>query len=764
MGLATNRRLRFLSKPYVGPVIVGLLLGITLNIIAAPFVGDTCHNVIPNNGDGENLVKLRETKSVEDAQMKAPNDQDEKMEKTLIFEQAPPPNNQFKVKPKKLFRPRYVSTELGIKEKLFVAAITSPATIDTFGVALNKTVSSHVTQLVFFTQSPPTNPPPGLTLVLIKNQAPSEMPIYILKYIVETYADVFDFFMIITDRTHLRAEKVFDFVSHISVSENIHMGSPEVNTKYCNIEGSVILSQSVMQSISTELDWCLKNPHPTSPSMTLGICVEHASGLPCQDTGGGKTYPYFHVEDFDYDDDIDALRGNPKFNTSIAVYPMPDDIAHYKVHRYFCLLELNQTRQEIDRTKKNIMKMSKMAPAGTSDMSWPLGTPETLHGLSRFDLIRWAYFTETHIYFEDDFTNIRPLIGVHKQDVEAILELAIGNIEKKYTQFQFHSLLNGYRRFDPTRGMEYILDLKLVGKEDVSSRVETRVHLLRPLGKVEILPVPYVTEHRRIDLILPVAADDLKGFATFLEAYRKTCLTNHDNTHLRILFIYKNRTDGDKTDQFALPKSLIDYYQNKHINQTGKISWQAFEFHEPYVSDFVLMDLLTRNYKQSSLLLIGSVGMELTIDFLNRVRMNTIINWQVFFPISFWQFKPNLVYQKFPYPSQVELGAKYGFFNKHSFQHCSFYVSDYLEARKRLSPYDAMQSDLFHMFLRYEKLNVFRAAEPSLRHKWKDVVCDPLAPETVYHNCLAHNSEGLASRSQLATLLFEQTMGSQEHH
>lgn len=355
--------------------------------------------------------------------------------------------------------------------------------------------------------------------------------------------------------------------------------------------------------------------------------------------------------------------------------------------------------------------------------------------------------------------------GVEKQDVEEILELSIKNIESKYNHaFQFHSLLNGYRRFDPTRGMEYILDLKLFNKADVTSRIETRVHLLRPLGKVEIVPVPYVTEHTRVDLILPVAADDLKSFATFLEAFRKTCLTNFDNTYLRVIFVYKNRTGRDKTDPFAIPKSLINYYQNKHVNQTGKISWRAYEFQQSYVSEFVLMDLLSRDYKPNSLLLIGSVGMELTLDFLNRVRMNTIVNWQVFFPISFWQYKPNLIYEKFPYPSQVEIGAKFGFFNMHSFQHCSFYMSDYLEARKRLSPYDATQSDLFTMFLKYEKLNVFRAAEPSLRHKWKDVTCDPRAPETVYHHCLEHSAQGLASRSQLATLLFQQTLKSKQHH
>ncbi len=30
---------------------------------------------------------------------------------------------------------------------------------------------------------------------------------------------------------------------------------------------------------------------------------------------------------------------------------------------------------------------------------------------TRFEVIRWDYFTETHIYLDNEFTNVRPLIG-----------------------------------------------------------------------------------------------------------------------------------------------------------------------------------------------------------------------------------------------------------------------------------------------------------------------------------------------------------------
>ena len=46
-----------------------------------------------------------------------------------------------------------------------------------------------------------------------------------------------------------------------------------------------------------------------------------------------KEYRHYKVEDFDYDDDIASLREDWRFNSSFSVYPMPDDLSLFKVHR-----------------------------------------------------------------------------------------------------------------------------------------------------------------------------------------------------------------------------------------------------------------------------------------------------------------------------------------------------------------------------------------------------------------------------------------------
>ena len=70
---------------------------------------------------------------------------------------------------------------------------------------------------------------------------------------------------------------------------------------------------------------------------------------------------------------------------------------------------------------------------------------------------------------------------------------------------------------------------------------------------------------------------------------------------------------------------------------------------------------------------------------------------------------------------------------------------------------DHIQSDedLFDMFLNC-KLHVFRAVDPAMKQHYQKRVCRPTMTEDRYHRCLASRADGLASRSQLAVLIFQQ--------
>lgn len=68
---------------------------------------------------------------------------------------------------------------------------------------------------------------------------------YVLKYISEYFFYIYDYYMFIIDRTYIRVEKIIEFVSYISISEDIYMGVVNIYVEnisdMCFLEGGVII-------------------------------------------------------------------------------------------------------------------------------------------------------------------------------------------------------------------------------------------------------------------------------------------------------------------------------------------------------------------------------------------------------------------------------------------------------------------------------------------------------------------------------------------
>lgn len=158
-----------------------------------------------------------------------------------------------------------------------------------------------------------------------------------------------------------------------------------------------------------------------------------------------------------------------------------------------------------------------------------------------------------------------------------------------------------------------------------------------------------------------------------------------------------------------------------------------------------------------------TIGMVLNNELLNRVRINTIPGWQVFFPVGFWQYKLNIIYEKKPFPTEIEFSSKTGHYDVLSYEHGSFYNSDYKEARKSMTEAELSDYDIYEMFVRYGKLHVFRAVEPEFKHHYLHLDCQPSSPKAMYDRCMERKSLNLATRSQLAKRIF-QYQASREAH
>lgn len=65
--------------------------------------------------------------------------------------------------------------------------------------------------------------------------------------------------------------------------------------------------------------------------------------------------------------------------------------------------------------------MSEMTPGRRSSVTWPIGIPSGNVPTNRFDVLRWDYFTDTEVYLNSDFSNVKKLEGADKKDIQVTI-------------------------------------------------------------------------------------------------------------------------------------------------------------------------------------------------------------------------------------------------------------------------------------------------------------------------------------------------------
>ncbi|XP_060103857.1 chondroitin sulfate glucuronyltransferase [Heteronotia binoei] len=670
---------------------------------------------------------------------------------------------------KKVLRTRYVQTELGFRERLFVAVLSSKATLNTLAVAVNKTVAHHFSHLLYFTGLRGAKAPHGMTLVSHGDERPVWLMYETVRYIHQHLGGDYDWFFFMQDDTYAHAEQVKALVSHLSINQDVYLGRAEEfiggeeHARYCHGGFGYLLSRSLLLKLHPYLDSCRNEILSVRPDEWLGRCLVDFLGISCVSQHQGQPYLTYELAK---NADPEEAEGQG-FWGAAAVHPVTEASLMFRLHRRFSRMQLEKTYQEIEQLQMQIRNLSSLLPAGEAGLTWPVGISAPFVPRSRFEVIGWEYFTEQHSFACPSGAPKCQLVGASKADVGDVLQAALEQLNRRYQpQLRFHKrqLLNGYRRFDPMRGMEYQLDLLLEAttQKGHGRLLAKRVSLLRPLSRVEIIPMPYVTEATRVQLVLPLTVQERDFAGSFLDTFAMNALDMHENARLLLLFVYDpyDAQRVSQVDVFAGVKDMVAELEKRYVDV--KIPWVSVKTEVP--SQVKLMDMVSKKHPVDTLFFLASVWTEVTGEVLNHCRMNAISSWQVFFPVHFQEFNPVLAFRgEQPAPSSSSTDfLRDGHFDRHVFAEACFYNSDYMAARTKLAA-DLLDRDealegleVFDVFLRYSELHLFRAVEPGLVQKYVLRSCDPRLSEELYHHCVLSNLEGLASRSHLAAALFEQ--------
>ncbi|KAM6892560.1 chondroitin sulfate glucuronyltransferase [Lycodopsis pacificus] len=744
------------------PLILGLSLGCSLSLLMVSWTqGDT------DDSCGDELGNGRLFRTREDAQRDSRDGAGDEDVQPRIVPYHKDPNKPHK----KVLRTRYIHTELGIRERLLVGVLTSRATLNTLAVAVNRTVAHRFHRTFFFTGLRSPKLPHGMTVVVHGDDRPVWLMYETIRHLHQRYGSDYDWFLLAQDDTYMQADRLSELVGHLSAGQDLYMGRAEEfiggeeKARYCHGGYGYLLSRSLLARLQPHLDTCRNDILSVRPDEWLGRCIIDYLGLSCVEVHQEMTYRYFELGKNADPEREDGVQ----FKNAFTVHPISEPNLMYRLHKRFSQIELEWTYLQIQQLQVQINNLSDLTPEGKAGVTWPIGINPPFKPRTRFEVINWEYFTEEHIYSCIDSSPKCEMRGADRADVNAVLEIAVERLNERYQpqlRFRKRRLLNGYRRFDPTRGMEYVLDLALEAytQKGHSQVIAKRVNLLRPLSAVEIIPMPYVTEATRVQVILPVTAQDQDFVGNFLDMYVMNTLDTHDNVLLTFLFIYDpfDAQRVSQTDVFAGIKAMIGEVEKRYGDV--KIPWISVKTEVP--SQVKLMDIISKKHPVDTLFFLAGVWTEVNADFLNRCRMNAISNWQVFFPIHFQEYSPAVLYRD-QQPSAASSSfasesLRDGHFDRHVFDEACFYNADYMTARTKMAAdildnEELLESmDVYDIFVRYSGLHVFRAVEPALIQKYVRRACNPRFSEDIYHRCVLSNLEGLGSRSHLAMALFEQ--------
>lgn len=184
-------------------------------------------------------------------------------------------------------RARYYSTELGIKEKLFIGILSSPQTIRTLGSALNRTLSKYANKVLFFLEGAEADTFDVNigSVVGFSDKQEILAPFNMLQYVADNFLNEYDFYFFTKDTSHIRGQVLNELVNHISITHNVHMGQPlDSDSLYCSLDAGVLLSHNVFLQTVKDLDWCIQHTFSQSNSNNFGRCVLHGTEQPCIST------------------------------------------------------------------------------------------------------------------------------------------------------------------------------------------------------------------------------------------------------------------------------------------------------------------------------------------------------------------------------------------------------------------------------------------------------------------------------------------------
>lgn len=427
----------------------------------------------------------------------------------------------------------------------------------------------------------------------------------------------------------------------------------------------------------------------------------------------------------------------PHLRSLITLHPIKNPHNMLSVHHFYKSLDLEEQYEDIHAAALYLNNLCRQLPAGVSPpLSVSAGCDIKLHPylayfnassklnpqgskllgylahrdrvpfflkpVDKFDVHLWTHFNDSLVQevgvVSPQFAPKDSLVA----EVSHVLSMLRPYIRARHApkEVTVRHLLDGYTRFNPHLGREFMLHLSLSVGSDIKYE---RYHVIREIGpQVAVVDLPTVSSRLRINVILPLAQVD-EGFVEFLKSLAQVGLQHPENAVHLVVVVFQDE-HAHSVEQ-ALKAFTVD---------TFPMSVTVSMHHGAY-SSLKALDVGVASLEggSSSLAFLADVRIRFGPGFFRRCRSNAALGQRVYFPTPFRLYQTD--FRNFSDGSVPPIQAWSGEWALYEMRMACIFKQDYEAVGGH---YDKKYPADFFEAVRGSHLDIMQAPEPGLFRAW----------------------------------------------
>nr|WNN25237.1 chondroitin sulfate synthase 1 [Sinonovacula constricta] len=687
---------------------------------------------------------------------------------------------------------------------LFVGVMTAKKYLDSRAVSAYKTWARSINGKVVFFSSEGSTSKYDIPFVSLKNvddsYPPQKKSFSMLKYMADHYLDKYEWFMRADDDAFVKGDLMEQFLRSVNSSKPQFIGQAGVGTKeeigllslgntdnYCMGGTGIVFSHETLRKIAPHLKYCVNNLYTTHEDVEIGRCVRQFAGIPC--TWAFEMQKLFYQNFKEYRGSfIDTLQ-DKEVQTALTMHPIKDPSYQYRINNHFTSEKILALRQKEIELQREISDMNQLLNEQTKTMNKYGLRPSvtTFIPTKEKDVLGWEYVSTRSV---SSHLNVNPRKGMnafrkHALDntVYQTMDIINKNSRQRGRTIDFKDVLYGYVQTDPLNGVSYILDILLTYRKHkgktMNAPVRRHAYLHQTFTETEFIEDPLTLAQRdqldsqmspftykhligskipqaklkeTVHFIVPLAGK-VREFDRFMKNYEDICLRTRENSQMHVVLFTKN-SFPDEVEEIL---KIVGQYQKKYGGELLEVLEADGDFARAKA-----LDLGAKQCSDDDLLFCVDVDILLTADSLNRIRLNTIQNVQIYYPIVFSQYDPDTLCNNKTLGSQcnvepLDFSPRMGYWRQFGYGIAAMYRSDL----EKVGGYDTSiqgwgkeDVDLFDKFVQ-NNITVFRAVDTGMIHVFHPIRCDVNLEPSQFQMCIGSKATCLASQQQLAEMVLQ---------